>query len=68
MLLGHGTYLSRQRTTAPLSKTVTCALCSFIWQSDNFLDVSIIKYIQVVSFEKTMSITGFRLPISKGTN
>jgi hypothetical protein len=53
MFLGHGINLSRQRTTtAPLPKTITYSLYSFIWRSDNFLDVSIIKHIQVVPFEK----------------
>ena len=53
MLLEHGTNLSRQRTTiAPLPKTITYSLYSFIWQPDNFLDVSIIKYIQVLPLKK----------------
>jgi hypothetical protein len=68
MLLKHSTNLNRQRTTtATLPKTITYSLYSFIWQSDNFLGVSIIKYNQVVAFEKAMSTTGFRPPISKGT-
>ena len=53
MLLGHGTNLSRQgTTTAPVPKTITYSLYSFIWQSDKFLDVSIIKYIQMVFLKK----------------
>jgi hypothetical protein len=55
MLLGHGAILRRQRTTtAPLPRTRTYSLYSFIWQSENFLDVSIIKYIHLVPFEKAM--------------